>query len=51
MELLTRAKDYKYPEEHPDYPGRQGLHESDMPERIIIISDMQFNSCDYNYAV
>ena len=31
------------------YPNKKGLHRDDMPEKMIIISDMQFNACsNYN---
>ena len=49
MELLKRALGFRYPEDHPTYPNKKGLHKDDMPQKIIIISDMQFNACrNYN---
>ena len=49
MELLKRALGFRYPEDHPMYPNKKGLHRDDMPEKMIIISDMQFNACrNYN---
>ena len=49
MELLKRALGFRYPADHPMYPNKKGLHRDDMPEKMIIISDMQFNACrNYN---
>ena len=45
VELLRWAETFTYPHDHPKYPRRIGLHQDDMPEKILIISDMQFNSC------
>eukprot|EP00835_Amoeboradix_gromovi_P004066 NODE_297_length_11469_cov_0.855937.p2 type:complete len:502 gc:universal NODE_297_length_11469_cov_0.855937:11236-9731(-) len=42
--LLERALTFQYPENHPVHPGVHGLMPEEMPDKIICISDMQFDS-------
>lgn len=44
--LLNRLQNYTYPINHDRYPGWNGVQREDMPERLFIFSDMQFDSAD-----
>ena len=46
--VLQRALSFQYPANHAIYPKRKGLAAEDMPDKIICISDMQFNAAGDN---